>query len=55
MNNGQKTTVPMKNRIHQQNIFGGVNLTQNVEDDIQEIFEEDHAIEQLKAQKMKLF
>lgn len=55
MNNGQKTTVPKKNRMHQQNIFGGVNLTHQAEDSVQEIFEEDNAIEQLKAQKMKMF
>jgi len=51
----KKTTAPKKNRLHQQNIFGVATLANDVDVEVPEIFEEDSSVEQLKAQKMKMF
>ena len=54
MKNGQKTTIPKKNKLHQQNIFGGVNLTHtNEEDDMLENFEENIEIQGMKNEKLQ--
>jgi len=42
--------------MHQQNIFGGATLANDVEVEVTEIYEDDNnSIDQLKAQQLKMF